>query len=128
MNSVAISVILFYVLVTTPLEGRECDPSKRPPLPETAKHMLSRTLRLDGVPNDDDIKDAANCQRVQRLVNESAFSYLFPLANEGKGAVAKWPKFCDDVGSEDMTKDEVCLRELATMFAHFVQEVGAHTP
>ncbi|EER12362.1 Endochitinase 3 precursor, putative [Perkinsus marinus ATCC 50983] len=103
--------------------------------------MLKRTIRLDGVPSDQEISNAPNCQRVKRLVNESAFGYLFPLANQGKGmgkgpysyenflkAVAKWPKFCDDGGPNNGDKDEICIRELSTMFAHFVQEVGAHNP
>ncbi|KAF4691314.1 hypothetical protein FOZ60_015852 [Perkinsus olseni] len=117
----------------------KCDPTKRPHLSPEAKGMLTRAIRLDGVPTEQDITDAANCQRVKRLVNETAFSSLFPLANMGKGmgqgpytyhnflkAVAKWPRFCDDAGPDNADKDEVCLRELTTMFAHFVQEVGAH--
>ncbi|EER14362.1 Basic endochitinase 1 precursor, putative, partial [Perkinsus marinus ATCC 50983] len=131
-----VSAILHAALVKS-----DCDPSKRPQLPQEASDMLKRAIRLDGVPTDQQIAKAPNCQRVKRLLNETTFSYLFPLANQGKGmgkgpytyknflkAVAKWPKFCDDGGPNNADKDKVCLRELSTMFAHFVQEVGAHNP
>ncbi len=84
-----------------------------------------------------------NVQRVIRLMPESEFEYLFPVRHESYEyvgllkAIAKWPKFCGEY-NEDLelvttlssdkheNLDKVCAAEIASMFAHFAQEVGAH--
>ena len=47
-------------------------------------------------------------------------------------AVAAYPALCGEKGpygqAADLTQEEVCKKELATMFAHFAQETGAHDP
>lgn len=96
-------------------------------------------------PTQDAINKAANANRVQRLLPEDKFRDLFSLANYGNGpdpehgpfhylnflrAVTLWPSFCDDAGpsGDEARKDDMCKTELATMFAHWVQETGANWP
>ncbi len=47
-------------------------------------------------------------------------------------AVGKWPRFCAEMNElapylENVNLSEVCALEVATVFAHFAQEVGAHS-
>ena len=73
-----------------------------------------------------------NVQRVERILSEADFDYLFPhRAPEYtyRGflqAIGKFPAFC---GTYDDGRDseQICKRALATTFAHFVQETGANT-
>lgn len=74
-----------------------------------------------------------NVQRVESVVNEAMWDFLFPIRNEKytyvnllKG-IAKFPAFCRTY-TDGRNSDEICKRSLATMFAHFVQETGAHAP
>jgi len=74
----------------------------------------------------------ANVRRVERIVGESDWNYLFPqrapeytYSNFLK-AVGKFPAFCGDY-TDGRDADAVCRRALATMFAHFTQETGGHT-
>ena len=80
-----------------------------------------------------------------------AWEWLFPMANghikqypsaynadvvNGKypytfenylKAVAKYPAFCgDDAADSSADLDELCMQAMASMFAHFAQEVGGH--
>ena len=80
-----------------------------------------------------------------------AWEWLFPMANghikqypsaynadvvNGKypytfenylKSVAKYPAFCGDNASNDSADlDELCMQAMASMFAHFAQEVGGH--
>eukprot|EP00667_Euglena_gracilis_P024297 EG_transcript_27880 len=113
------------------------------PIVRRALHT-ARRLEGAGAPAQEQLHVAANVQRVQRLFNETDFQTLFPAANLGKGpsegngpysyanfirAVAKWPEFCNDAGPEGLSEnlDNLCRLELSTMFAMWVQEVGAHT-
>ncbi|KJY74798.1 chitinase [Vibrio nigripulchritudo] len=74
-----------------------------------------------------------NVQRVESIVDEAMWDFLFPIRNEKytyvnflKG-IAKFPAFCRTY-TDGRNSDEICKRSLATMFAHFVQETGAHAP
>ena len=80
-----------------------------------------------------------------------AWEWLFPMANghikqfpsaynedvaNGKypytytnylKAVAKYPAFCGDAAADSSADlDELCMQAMASMFAHFAQEVGGH--
>jgi endoglucanase len=80
----------------------------------------------------------SNTARVMRVFTETQFAYLFSLANQGAGpggaytyqnflnAVSSFPDFCDRSGRTGVSKDDMCKLELATLFAHFVQETGAN--
>ncbi|WP_336291021.1 glycoside hydrolase family 19 protein [Aeromonas dhakensis] len=73
----------------------------------------------------------ANVKRVEGLLSESQFNFLFPLRAPEytyRGflqAVAKFPAFCGDY-SDGRSAEAICRKSLATMFAHFAQETGGH--
>ncbi|WP_438404504.1 glycoside hydrolase family 19 protein [Aeromonas hydrophila] len=73
----------------------------------------------------------ANVKRVEGLISESQFNFLFPLRAPEytyRGflqAVAKFPAFCGDY-SDGRNAEAICRKSLATMFAHFAQETGGH--
>ena len=101
--------------------------------PEVAR-IVSSAQPMAGTPvidlNNID-NNPENVQRVMDLVSETDFEFFFPQSAsvyDYKGflqAVAKFPAFCNEAA--DMSKiDEVCLKELATVFAHFTQETGGH--
>ena len=72
-----------------------------------------------------------NVKRVESLLSESQFNYLFPLRAPEytyRGllqAAAKFPALCSDY-SDGRDADAICRKTLATMFAHFAQETGGH--
>ncbi|KUE79398.1 chitinase [Aeromonas schubertii] len=72
-----------------------------------------------------------NVKRVESLLGESQFNYLFPLRAPEytyRGllqAAAKFPALCGDY-SDGRDADAICRKTLATMFAHFAQETGGH--
>lgn len=73
----------------------------------------------------------ANVKRVEGLLGESQFNFLFPLRAPEytyRGflqAVAKFPAFCGNY-SDGRNAEAICRKSLATMFAHFAQETGGH--
>ncbi len=106
---------------------------------------------VDGLITYDKIKDSLfwpeNVKRIVSLVDQEMWEdTLFPHRNGNSHldsnathtveyytyigflqAAAKYPMFCNEDFSTGMTIDEVCAKELATMFAHFTQETGAHS-
>lgn len=104
--------------------------------------MMRRAARRPAIPSDSEVYASPNVVRIQRVFPEALYKSMFPRANEGRGpeagagpytyfnflkAAAMWPAFCNEaVGTSDL--DTVCKRELASMFAHFSQEVGEHDP
>ncbi|HEY4093061.1 MAG TPA: glycoside hydrolase family 19 protein [Luteibacter sp.] len=76
-------------------------------------------------------QNPANVRRVEDMVDAVKFDYLFPLrapeySYEGfLKAVAKFPAVCGEVATPN-EPETVCRKTLATMFAHFAQETGAH--
>ncbi|MFG6447881.1 glycoside hydrolase family 19 protein [Roseateles sp. BYS180W] len=72
-----------------------------------------------------------NVRRVERLLPQSQWDYLFPLRHPSYTytgllqAVAKFPGVCASY-SDGRDAEAICRKSLATMFAHFTQETGAH--
>ena len=56
----------------------------------------------------------------------AAGKYPYTYTNYLK-AVAKYPAFCGDAAADSSADlDELCMQAMASMFAHFAQEVGGH--
>ena len=56
----------------------------------------------------------------------AAGKYPYTYTNYLK-AVAKYPAFCGDAAANSSANlDELCMQAMASMFAHFAQEVGGH--
>jgi len=76
-------------------------------------------------------QNPANVRRVEGIVDNGKFEHLFPLRAPEytyRGllqAFAKFPAVCGDY-TDGRDADAICRRTLATMFAHFAQETGAH--
>ncbi|WP_233219361.1 chitinase [Photobacterium sp. GB-3] len=74
-----------------------------------------------------------NVKRAESIVNEALWEFLFPIRNQAYTynrflqAIAKFPAFCRTY-NDGRDSLAICKRSLATMFAHFVQETGAHAP
>lgn len=72
-----------------------------------------------------------NVKRVESIVPESSWNYMFSLANTAYNytrflrAVGKFKGFCATY-TDGRNSDAICRKALATMFAHFTQETGAH--
>ena len=75
----------------------------------------------------------ANVKRVERLLTANDWQLIFPMRDQSYSytrflqAIAKFPAVCGDY-SDGRNADAICSKGLATMFAHFVQETGAHDP
>lgn len=73
----------------------------------------------------------ANVKRVEGLMTAADWDYLFPVrAREYTytgflRAVGKFPAVCRSY-TDGRDADAICRKTLATMFAHFAQETGAH--
>jgi hypothetical protein len=109
--------------------------------PMSPELLLERSARRPTIPTEAEVYASANVIRIQRVFPESLFDYIFPMANMGLGphpdngpytyynflkAAAMWPHFCSEAKDGSADLDEVCKKELVSMFAHFAQEVGAH--
>ncbi|WP_413625784.1 glycoside hydrolase family 19 protein [Luteibacter sp. Lutesp34] len=76
-------------------------------------------------------QNPVNVKRVESIVDEARFEYLFPLRTPEYSyrgflqAVAKFPAVCGDY-ADGRDAEAICRKTLATMFAHFAQETGAH--
>lgn len=72
-----------------------------------------------------------NVRRVERLLPASQWAQHFGMANPAYSygkflqAVGKFSGFCRDF-TDGRDPDAICRKALATMFAHFTQETGAH--
>lgn len=76
----------------------------------------------------------ANIQRIVRVFDENQWEDVFNVRREAyqyRGfleAAVKYPAFCGEKGSTkafaEKSHDDVCKRELSSLFAHFTQEVG----
>ena len=73
-----------------------------------------------------------NVQRVMKIIDSEKWNYLFPIRHASYSyenflkAVGKFPKFCNEA-ADGLDIDYICRKELAVVFAHFVQETGAHS-
>ncbi len=74
-----------------------------------------------------------NVKRVERIVDETTWHYLFPLRHPSYTysgflqAVGKFRGFCADY-DDGRNGELICRKALATAFAHFAQETGGHDP
>lgn len=79
-------------------------------------------------------KKGAGVKRVMSVLPEVDYEFLFEERNDiytYKGllqAIAKFPAFCNESNWDDLTDDETCKKELATLFAHFNKETGQNDP
>lgn len=75
----------------------------------------------------------ANVKRVERILSSNDWQTLFTMRHESYSytrflqAIAKFPAVCGDY-TDGRNADAICRKGLATMFAHFAQETGAHDP
>ena len=75
-----------------------------------------------------------NVKNIMAVFTEQDWNYLFPMRKPVYqytgflAAAAKFPSLCNDVPETSTIRSQslLCKKELATMFAHFTQEVGAH--
>lgn len=73
-----------------------------------------------------------NVKRVESIVSEADWNFLFSVRSPEYSyenflkAVAKFPALCGDY-DDGRDADAICRKSLATMFAHFTQETGAHS-
>lgn len=73
-----------------------------------------------------------NVKRVERIVSEAEFDFIFPLRNPAYTyvgflqSIGKFPGYCADYPGQD--SDAICRKLLATLIAHGGQETGAHDP
>lgn len=78
-------------------------------------------------------QNPTNVLRVESIIGNADWEFLFPVRAPEYSygnflrAVAKFPAFCGDY-DDGRDADAICRRSLATMFAHFTQETGGHTP
>jgi len=74
-----------------------------------------------------------NVKRVEFILSEENYEDLFPRRHPSYTyrrllqAIAKFPAICSYIRNEE-NSDTICRKTLATMFAHFTQETGAHNP
>ncbi|WP_227718294.1 chitinase [Microbulbifer sp. Q7] len=79
------------------------------------------------------IQNPANVRRVESIISDADWSFLFPVRaveysyTNFLRAVAKFPAFCGNY-SDGRNAEAICRKSLATMFAHFTQETGGHSP
>lgn len=72
-----------------------------------------------------------NVRRVERIIGETQWNQTFPLRQPAYSytgflqAVGKFQGFCADY-ADGRDAEAICRKSLATMFAHFTQETGAH--
>jgi hypothetical protein len=113
-----------------------------PSSPMYPSAMLQRAARRPTIPSQSEVYASPNVVRIQRVLPESKFNAMFPRANAGRGpapgngpytyynflkAASMWPAFCNE-SRVTTDLDALCKKELASMFAHFSQEVGEHDP
>lgn len=73
----------------------------------------------------------SNVKRVERILTEEKWDYITPVKapeysyTKFLRAVGKFPAFCGDY-SDGRNADSIALKSIATAFAHFCQETGAH--
>ena len=117
-------------------EARRREEALKAEYPQFAKVKETvKTLHTDLVekvrPGSTDNPD--NVKRVEFILSEENYEDLFPRRHPSYTyrrllqAIAKFPAICAYVEKEERS-DTICRKTLATMFAHFTQETGAHNP
>ena len=122
--------------VPTVWEARQREEALKAEYPQFAKvketvKTLDTKLVERVAPGNADNPD--NVKRVEFILSEENYEDLFPRHHPSYTyrrllqAIAKFPAVCSYVGREEES-DAICRKTLATMFAHFTQETGAHNP
>ncbi|AZQ09375.1 glycoside hydrolase family 19 protein [Shewanella khirikhana] len=76
-------------------------------------------------------ENPANVKRLEAILPEAEFEFIFPVRAPEYSyrgllqAAAKFPALCGDY-DDGRNAEAICRKSLATMFAHFAQETGAH--
>ena len=100
--------------------------------PDAQRRIDSAMLQSGpGVENE----DKENVRRIMDVFREHDWNFLFPMTDRLYTydsfivAAGLYPKFCnEDDPSLGLTADDVCRRELATLFAHVIFETNADDP
>ena len=86
-------------------------------------------------------EDTPNMKRVMRVLTEEQWNYLTPARDPSYdgylsaydafvSTIKNYPAFCGEKGEHGhaatLSIDDVCRKELATLFAHFAKESGAN--
>ncbi|KAB2692406.1 chitinase [Brucella intermedia] len=77
-------------------------------------------------------ENPSNVKLVERILNSEGWDYIFPKRANAYTyenflkAIGKFPAICEETNKE--SAEGICRKTLATMFAHFTQETGAHEP
>ncbi|KAI8834983.1 lysozyme-like domain-containing protein [Chytriomyces cf. hyalinus JEL632] len=93
------------------------------------KSQARTNLNVDGV-SPGNSANPANVKRVESIMTRAKWDFYFSFADpvytyaNFLKSVAFFPAFCDTYPGKD--SDAICKKLLATMFAHFAQETGAH--
>ncbi|KAJ3232550.1 hypothetical protein HDU81_002873 [Chytriomyces hyalinus] len=93
------------------------------------KNQARTNLNVDGV-SPGNPSNPANVKRVEAIVTRAKWDFYFSFADpvytytNFLKSVAFFPGLCDTYPGKD--SDAICKKLLATMFAHFAQETGAH--
>ena len=79
--------------------------------------------------------DFENVERINRVLSSQGFTHIFALASAPftydnfLKAAARFPFFCNSISEDStLTLDQMCAKELATLFAHIIQETGKKDP
>jgi hypothetical protein len=84
-------------------------------------------------PIDGDVPDymfKPNVQMVMEFLDQEDWDWFFPIRNEiytldgFLKAVGKFPKLCGENRRPGVSDLDTCKREIATLFAHFIQETS----
>lgn len=102
------------------------------PLMEAVKSSIAtRDNRVVEAVRAGNMNNPANVKRLESIVSEAQFEFLFPVRADEytyQGllkAAGKFPALCGDY-HDGRDAEAICRQSLATMFAHFAQETGAH--
>jgi hypothetical protein len=102
------------------------------------RRIWSAQARYDVNPIDliSPLNNPINVQRVMKLIQYDLWEKLTPFRlptytySSFLTAVSRYPAFCGERGTvgqaASLSDDQVCLKELATLFAHMAQETGWH--
>jgi len=106
---------------------------------DQTKRSLWSSSALNPVPEIDTVdptNNQRNVQVVSSVFTQADWDHLFSAANpvytydNFMKAIAALPSVCGEQGTHGqavtLSLEDICRKELATMFAHFAQETGAH--
>ncbi len=103
-------------------------------IPTDIQKVITSATPLYGTPTVDSVSTSNNRENVKRVMNilsKEKWSDLFPVADSIYNyekflqAVAKYPKFCGEVGDNiGSDSDSVCRKELATLLSFYAYESG----